>query len=104
MLRLEGLSGAGCDLEKNPAFPFGEPSPNPVRLFDAKGVVEALLAHLAARANRLGTALPLELIFLAFRSAGRIKDVRIGAATRCSNLPWGFLYLCAHTSSFTPEG
>ena len=66
---------------------FAQAAPNSVGLADPERVTEALLAHRASGAHRLGLPLARRSRFFAFEVRGREKDGRRLASASRSSLP-----------------
>src|SRR5687767_14814912 len=84
--RRERRSGRGGG-DQDPALGFGEAAPDPVLLADAEGVIEALAAHRAHRADRFGLALAGVAVVLALRVRRREEEGTLRSPARRLQLP-----------------
>ena len=68
-------------------FGLGETAPDAVRLADTEREVEAVVAHLALRADRLRTRFAQLPLVASFAERRREEQHRLRAAARCTQMP-----------------
>ncbi len=85
--RLPPADSAGAALEELLALGFVEAPPDPVRLTDPDGVLEAIAANHAGGADLLGPHLAIRLLFFSLSMGRREEDRGLRPLAGCPGLP-----------------